>query len=88
MVKSQTLDKKKLCNTLLYKKIIQSLRLRHLPSFDWKFIWIGTIRAKDLRKNVSVFQEGGSTPAPLVIRVVLLLLHTIYGVLNPCFPQL
>ena len=35
------------------------------------------LRAKDPRKNVSVFQEGGSTPAPPtppVIRVVLL--HT------------
>ena len=27
-----------LCNTLLYNKIIQSLRLRHLPPFDWKFL--------------------------------------------------
>ena len=25
---------------------------------------IGTLRAKDLRKNVSIFQVGGSTPAP------------------------
>ena len=33
------------------------------------------LRVKDLRKNVTVLQEGGSTPAPpklLVIRVVLL----------------
>ena len=36
---------------------------------------IGTLRAKDLRKNASIFLGGGSTLAPptlLVIRVVLL----------------
>ena len=44
--------------------------------FDWKFLLIGTLRAKDLRKNVFIFQVGGSTlapPTPPVIRVVLLL---------------
>ena len=48
--------------------------LRHFAPFDWKFLQIGTLRAKDLRKNVSILQEGGFTPAPptpLVIRVVL-----------------
>ena len=47
------------------------------------------LSAKDLRKNVSILQEGGFTPAPLtllVIRVVLLL--TLYGVLNPLILQL
>ena len=53
----------------------QSFRLRHLAPFDWKFLQVGTLRAKDLRKNAAVLQEGGSTPdppTPLVIRVVLL----------------
>ena len=43
----------------------------------------------DLRKNVFNFLRGGSTLVPptlLVIRVALL--HTLYGVLNPFFPQL
>ena len=50
--------------------------LRHLTPFDWKFLQIGTHRAKDLRKNVSKLQNGELTPVPLtllVIRVVLLL---------------
>ena len=45
--------------------------------------------AKDLRKNLSYLQEGGFFPAPptlIVIRVVLL--HTLYEVLNPLIPQL
>ena len=53
----------------------QSFRLRHLAPFDWKFLQIGTQRAKDMRKNVFILQEGGPTPAlPTlpVIRVVLL----------------
>ena len=48
----------------IFNIFIQSLWLRHLPPFDWKFLKIGTLRAKDLRKNVSVFQKGGSTSAP------------------------
>ena len=63
--------------------------LRHLTPFDWKFLQIGTLRAKDLRKNVSILQEGGLTPVShtlLVIRVVLL--HTLYSLLNPSIPQL
>ena len=65
-----------LFNTLLYKKnFFRSLRLRHLPPFDWKFLKIGILRAKDLRKNVPILQKGGFIPAPLTllaIRVVLL----------------
>ena len=56
-------------------KFVQCLRLCHLASFDWKFLKIGTLRAKDPRKNVSVFKEGGYTlalPTLPVIRVVLL----------------
>ena len=89
MALSQTQDKFFLYNKKLQNFFIQSLRLRHLPPVDWKFLQIGTLRAKDLRKNVSVFQEGGSTPSPptlLVIRVGLL--HTLYGVSNPLIPQL
>ena len=36
-----------------------------MAPFDWKFLQIGTLRAKDPRKNVFVFQMP-------VIRVVLL----------------
>ena len=53
----------------------QGLRLCHLTPFDWKFLRIGTLRAKDLRKNVLILLKGGFTPAPLTllaIRVVLL----------------
>ena len=72
---------------LLYKKI---LRLRHLlPPFDWKFLQIGTLRAKDPRKNVLILQEGGFTPATLTLLVIrVVLLHTLYGVLNPLISQL
>ena len=48
-----------------------------------------TLKYLDLRKNVPILQEGGSTPVPptlLVIRVVLL--HNAYGVLNPLILQL
>ena len=54
----------------------QSFRLRHLAPFDWKFLQIGTQRAKDIRKNVFILQKGGSTHFPHTqpdIRVVLLL---------------
>ena len=47
------------------------------------------VHVKGLRKNLPVLQEGESTPAPstlLVIRVVLL--HTLYGLLNPLILQL
>ena len=57
------------------KNIFRSLGLRHLPPFDWKFLKIGTLSAKDLGKNVSVFQEGEFTytpPTSPVIMVVLL----------------
>ena len=53
---------------------LQRLILRQLAPFDWKFPKIGTLRAKDLRKNVPIFLEGGPTigpPTTLVIRVVL-----------------
>ena len=54
----------------------QSFRLRHLAPFDWKFLQIGTQRAKDMRKNVFILQKEGSTHFPYTqpdIRVVLLL---------------
>ena len=43
---------------------------------DWKCLQIGTLRAKDIRKNVSILQKGGATHFPHTqpaIRVVLLL---------------
>ena len=55
--------------------LVQRLILRQLAPFDWKYLQIGTQRAKDLTKNVCIFLRGGFTPAPwtlLVIRVVLL----------------
>ena len=75
MATSQTLKRYFLCNMVLYKKIVQGLKLCHLTPFDWKFLRIGTLRAKDLRKNVLILQKGGFTPVPLTllaIRVVLL----------------
>ena len=54
----------------------QSFRLRHLAPFDWKFLQIGTLRAKDLRRTEPILQEVGSTHIPPLIqsvfRVVLL----------------
>ena len=55
----------------------QSLRLCHLTPFDWKFLYIGILRAKDLWINVAILQTGEFTHVPHtppVIRVVLL--HT------------
>ena len=46
-----------------------------MTPFDWKFLQIGTLRAKDLRKNQSKLRKRGFTPAPLTllaIRVVSL----------------
>ena len=52
---------------------IQSLKISKLPSFEWKFLQIGTQRAKDPRKNVPILQEGEfAPPTPPLIRVVLL----------------
>ena len=40
----------------------------------------GTLRAKDLRKNLSILQEGGLTPVPLTLLVIRIVsLHTLYG---------
>ena len=65
------------------------MRLCHLTPFDWKFLRIGTLRAKDLRKNVPILQKGGFTPAPLTLLAIrVVLLHTLYGVFNPLIPQL
>ena len=89
MAKSQTLDEKiyLICNYT--KKIFRSLRLRHLPPFDWKFLSIGILRAKDLRKNVLIFLGGGLTPAPLALLVIrVVLLQWLYGVSNRFCPQL
>ena len=62
------LEQNFLYNTILYKNILYKVQN----------VQIGTLRAKDLRKNVSILQEGGLTPVPytlLVIRVVFL--HTL-----------
>ena len=67
----------------------QSFRLRHLAPFDWKFLQIGTLRAKDLRKNVPILQKWGFIPAPLTLLAIrVVLLHKLIGVLNPLIPQL
>ena len=53
----------------------QGLKLCHLTPFDWKFLRIGTLRVRDLRKNVSILQKGGLTTVPPtqpVVRLVLL----------------
>ena len=74
MATFQTSDKNVLYNSVLHKIFIQSLKRGHLPLFDWKYLKIGTLSAKDLRKNVPIFLEGGPTigpPTTLVIRVVL-----------------
>ena len=71
-------------NIILYTFFVLSLRLRYLAPFDWKILQIGTLRAKDLRKNVPVFQGGGSTPAPPtppIIRVVLLQKRAVCSIL-------
>ena len=82
-------EMKILCNSVLHNFFIRRLILRHLTLFDWKFLQIGTLRAKDLGKNLSKLQSGRLNPVPLtllVIRVVLLLWS--YGVSNPLIPQL
>ena len=41
------------------------------------------------KKNVPMLQEGGFTPAPLTLLAIrVVLLHMLYGVLNPLIPQL
>ena len=75
MATSETLDRKIYVTLYYINSFFQSLRRGHLPLFDWKCLQIGTLRAKDLRKHVTIFQKGGSTHVPptlLVIRVVLL----------------
>ena len=75
MATFQTLNKKIYIIAYYIKNCFRSLRRGHLPLFDWKCLQIGTLRAKDLRKHVTIFQKGGSTHVPptlLVIRVVLL----------------
>ena len=65
-----------LCPVVIWNFCFQSLILRYLTPFDWKFLWIGIIRAKDLWKNVAILQKWGFSHVPYtspVIRVVLLL---------------
>ena len=89
MATFQTLDEKNYLIRYYTKKIFRSLRLRHLPPFDWKFLEIGILRAKDLRKNVPILQKGGFIPASLTLLAIrVVLLHTLYGVSNPLIPQL
>ena len=89
MAKSQTLNEKIYLMSYYINIFFRSLRLRHLPPFDWKFLQIGILRAKDLRKNVPILQKGGFTPAPLTLLAIrVVLLHELYGVLNPLIPQL
>ena len=89
MAKSQTLNEKIYLMSYYINIFFRSLRLRHLPPFDWKFLQIGILRAKDLRKNVPLLQKGGFTPAQLTLLAIrVVLLHTLYGVLNPLIPQL
>ena len=57
MAKSQTSDEKIYLIPYYMKFFFQSLRLRHLPPFDWKFLQIGILRAKDLGKNVPILQK-------------------------------
>ena len=68
------------------KKFFRSLKLRQLTPFDWKFLQIGTLRAKDPRKNVTKLQGGGSAPVPLTPPVLSVVLrHTeqiVQGLLN------
>ena len=74
MAKSQTLDLKIQCNTLLYMYIYIFSKFKISP---FSSIWSEISIAKDLIENVLVLKEGGSTPVSptlLVIRVVLL--HT------------
>ena len=69
---------------------IQSLRRGHLRPFDWKLFKLGSVSVRDIRKNIPIFQEGGSNPAPPtppVIRVVLLHKHLTGQSCNPLFPQ-
>ena len=89
MAKSQTLNEKIYLMSYYIKKNFRSLRLRHLPPFDWKFLQIGILRPKDLIKNVLILQKGGFTTAPLTLLAIrVVLLHMLYGELNPLIPQL
>ena len=89
MAKSQTLDEKIYLIRYYTKNFFRSLRLRHLPPFDWKFLQIGILRAKDLRKNVPILQKGGFISAPLALLVIrVVLLQWLYGAGNPFCPVL
>merc|ERR1712001_442186 len=89
MAKYQTSDKKSYVIRYYIKISFQSLIPCHLTPFDWKFLRIGTLRAKDLRKNVHILQKGGFTPAPLTLLAIrVVLLQALYGVSNPLIPQL
>ena len=75
MAKYQTLERKNYLIPYYIKFCFLSLILRHFAPFDWKFLQIGTQRAKELRKNGLILQKGASPHFPHrqpVIRVVLL----------------
>ena len=68
-------EKKNLYNRVLNNFFVQSLRLGHLPPFDWKLFKLGSVSVSDITKNVPILQVGGSSlapPIPPVFRVVLL----------------
>ena len=69
------LRKKIICCHILSKKFSQKI----FAPIKLKLFEPGKVSVRDIRKKLTVFQEGGSTPAPLtppVIRVVLLHTHT------------
>ena len=72
MATSQTLKKKYLhTKRALNIFFVQSLRLCHLPPFNWKLFKLGLVSVRDLRKNVPILQVGGFTlalPIPPVFR--------------------
>ena len=89
MATFQTLNKKNLYNSLLYKKFFSKFETWPFTSIRLEMSINWHTKSQGPKKNVPILKEGGFTPGPLTLLVIrVVLLHMLYGVLNPLIPQL
>ena len=81
--------RKNLFNELLYKHFFSKFETSPFTSI-WLEIFINWYtKSQGPKKNVPILQKGGFIPAPLTLLAIrVVLLHKLYGVLNPLIPQL
>ena len=89
MAKLQTLDEKIYLICYYTKKFFSQFETSPFTSI-WLEISINWYtKSQGPKKNVPILQKGGFIPVPLTLLAIrVVLLQTLYGVLNPLIPQL